>query len=77
MSRNSYHIIANIDGGWNVTRTGAERATRRFATQKDAIEFGRNISRSHATELIIHDRDGRLLGKEPFGNDPNPPRESK
>ena len=77
MSRNSYHIIANINGGWNVTRTGAERATRSFATQKDAIKYGRNISKSHATELIIHDSYGRLSSKETFGKDPNPPRESK
>lgn len=69
MSKNSYHVIAKIDGGWSVKRTGAERATRTFATQKDAIAFGRNISRSHATELIVHRKDGRLSSKESFGED--------
>lgn len=75
MSRKSYHVIANVNGGWNVKRTDAERATRSFASQKDAIEYGRSISRSHATELVIHGRDGRLSSKESYGKDPNPPRE--
>lgn len=75
MSKNSYHVIAKVDGGWSVKRTGAERATRTFATQKDAITYGRNISRSHATELIVHRKDGRLSSKESFGKDPNPPKD--
>ncbi len=77
MSRNSYHVIANINGGWNVKRTDAERATRSFASQKDAIEYGRNISKSHATELVIHGEDGRLFSKESYGNDPNLSRENR
>lgn len=77
MSRKSYHVIANVNGGWNVKRNDAERATRSFASQKDAIEYGRSISRSHATDLIIHGRDGRLSSKESYGNDPNPPRENR
>lgn len=77
MSRKSYHVIANVNGGWNVKRTDAERATRSFDSQKEAIEYGRSISRSHATELVIHGRDGRLSSKESYGNDPNPPRESR
>lgn len=77
MLRKSYHVIANINGGWNVKRTDAERATRSFASQKDAIEYGRNISKSHSMDLVIHGRDGRLSSKEFYGNDPNPPRESR
>ncbi len=66
MSKDSYHVIANVNGGWNVQRAGAERATRSFATQKEAIAFGRVLSRNHETELIIHGSDGRLAGKESF-----------
>lgn len=71
MSIKSYHIIANLKGGWNVIRTDAERATKSFATQKEAIEFGRSLSRNHDTELIIHERNGRLADKIFFGKDPN------
>ncbi len=76
MSSKSYHVIANVNGGWNVKRTGAERATRSFASQKDAIKYGRTLSRSHATELVIHNRDGRLSSKESYAKDPNLSRES-
>ncbi|MGI8883061.1 MAG: DUF2188 domain-containing protein [Pyrinomonadaceae bacterium] len=77
MSRKSYHVIANINGGWNVKRVDAGRATRSFATQKEAIKYGRDISKSHATELVIHKRDGRFSSKESFGGAANPVRESK
>jgi Uncharacterized protein conserved in bacteria (DUF2188) len=77
MSKNSYHVIAKVNGGWKVKRADAERATKTFATQKDAIEYGRSLSRSHATDLVIHGRDGRLSSKESYGNDPNPPRENR
>jgi len=75
MSKNSYHVIAKLDGGWNVKRSGAERATRSFATKKDAIQYGRGISKSHATELVIHGRNGRLTSKESYGRDPNPAKD--
>ena len=67
MSRKSYHVIANVNGGWNVKRIDAERATRSFATQKEAIEYGRNISKKLATVLVIHDSNGRLVYKESYG----------
>ncbi len=67
--RKIYRVIVNIDGKWNVKRSDAKRATRLFATQKDAIEFGRNISKSHATELIIHSADGRVSSKESYASD--------
>lgn len=77
MSKKSYHVIANINGGWNVKRNDAERAAKSFASQKDAIEYARGISRTHATDLVIHGRDGRLSSIESYGNDSNPHRESR
>jgi len=47
MSRKSYHVIAKLDGRWNVKRAGAERAVKSFTTQKEAIEYGRDISRGN------------------------------
>ena len=67
-------MMAKFYGGWNVIRAGAKRATRSFATQKEAIEYGRSISKSHATELVIHDENGRLAGKEFYGKDLNSPK---
>lgn len=72
MSKKSYHVIARIDGGWNVKRVGAERATKSFDTQKKAILYARKISITQDAELVIHNRDGRLLKKEVYGKDPKP-----
>jgi hypothetical protein len=71
MAKESYHIIANPDGGWAVTKTGAVRATRTFATKAEAVKCGRNISRDHSVELIIHRKDGRISERNSYGNGTN------
>ncbi|HEX8266251.1 MAG TPA: DUF2188 domain-containing protein [Pyrinomonadaceae bacterium] len=63
MSKKSYHVIAKVDGGWSVKRSGAERAARNFPTQEDAIKYGKSISKAHAADLVIHRKDGRLASK--------------
>ena len=52
------HVVPN-NGQWQVKRENANRATKTFNTQKEAIEYGRNIairqpkSRS-SDKTIIH-----------------------
>lgn len=43
-------------------------------TQAEAIKFGQVISRNHRTELIIHDRNGRLQERMSYSTD-SPPYE--
>ena len=66
--------MAKVDGGWKVVRANAGRATRNFDTQREAIEYARNISRKGNAELVIHGADGRTITRETYVNDPKPPR---
>lgn len=74
MSTKSHHVVPNNDGGWDIKKGGAERASGHFSTQKEAIDRGREISQSQNTELFIHGRDGRIREKDSHGNDSCPPR---
>jgi hypothetical protein len=75
MDRNSYHVMINIDGGWRVVRRGAARAMRIFKTQKEAIKFAQNVSRTHHAELVIHRENGRLQERRSYASDPNVSKE--
>ncbi len=77
MARKTQHVVPNKDGGWSVKKGGAERATKKFDNQKEAIAFGRNISKNQSSELIIHRKDGTIRDSLSYGNDPCPPKDKK
>lgn len=73
----THHVVPNPDGGWDVKRGGASRASSHHDTKQDAIDRGREISRSQRTEFRIHNKDGRIARSDSHGNDPFPPRDKK
>ncbi len=78
MSKRDYHVVPNKDrGGWDVKREHAERASDHFEKKSDAMERGRDLAREHKTELVEHDRRGRIRDPDSYGNDPIPPRDRK
>jgi hypothetical protein len=77
MSKKSHHVVPGPDGGWNVKKGDALRASRHFETKKDAESWGRRISRQEGSELVIHKRDGTIESKDSHGRDPMPPRDSR
>lgn len=70
----THHVVPDPNGGWNVKRGGAARATSHHETKRDAIDQGRAVSRSQQTELRIHNRDGKIGSSDSHGRDPNPPK---
>ena len=70
-SRNQ-HVVPR-DGGWAVRRANASRDTRRFETQREAIEAARRIAHNQGSELLVHGRDGRMRERRSYGDDPSPP----
>ena len=66
MSRMSQHVVPR-DGKWAVRKGGADKVTRRFDTQREAIEAGRELARKQRTELYIHGEDGRIRERNSFG----------
>lgn len=61
--------------GWDVKRAGAQGASVHTETKKEAIDRGRTISQNQGTELVIHNREGRISNSDSHGNDPCPPRD--
>ncbi len=71
---NSHHVVPNPNGGWDVKKAEAERASRHFDTKAEAEKAGRVISQNQNTEFVIHGKDGKIQRKDSHGNDPFPPR---
>lgn len=69
--------ITKKDGKWRVIGEGNSKATKTFDTQKEAIEFGRQIAKNQKSELVIHGVDGKIRDKDSYGNDSCPPRDTK
>ena len=73
MPRKGQHVVPR-EGKWAVRKAGADRITRCFDNQHDAIEAARDIARNQETELYIHGRDGRIRARDSYGKDPHPPK---
>ena len=70
----STHVVPNPKGGWDIKQDGAQRASAHFDNKQDAINRAREISKNQKTELVIHNKDGKISRKDSHGNDPFPPR---
>lgn len=77
MARKEHHVVPNPDGGWDVKRNDAQRASRHFDTKREAVDWGRDVSKRQETEFIPHGRDGRIQNPDSHGNDPNPPKDKR
>jgi len=77
MTRKSHHVVLNPEGGWNVKKGGADRASKTFAKKDRAIGFARKISKNQHTELVVHRKDGTIQFADSHGKDPNPPRDKR
>lgn len=67
------HVIKSGDK-WGVKGEGNARITRKFETQKEAIDCAREIAKNKSSELLVHAENGRIRQKDSYGNDPFPPR---
>lgn len=76
MAKKTTHVIANLDGGWSVKRGGATRAAKRFAKQRDAIAYARQICLDEESEFVLHRRDGTIQSWESYARDPQPRRDA-
>lgn len=80
MSENNRHVVPNPEGGWDVIKPNAQRASSHHDTQQDAIDRGREIvHNAGGGELRIHGRDGKIRDSDtvPPGRDPYPPRDKR
>ena len=67
------HVVPR-DGKWGVRKSGSDKVTKKFDTQREAIGEARRIARNQSTEVYIHGRDGRIRSRDSYGEDPYPPK---
>ncbi len=70
----THHVVHNPQGGWDVKRGRAGRASSHHGTKQEAIAQGREVSRNQVTELRIHNLISQIGSSDSHGGDPNPPR---
>lgn len=75
MTKKNQHVVPH-GGKWAVKGEGNEKNTRIVETQKEAIGIGRQIAKNNESELVIHDRKGRIRDKDSYGNDSCPPKDT-
>ncbi len=69
MPQTTHHVVPDPDGGWNVKKGGASRASRHFETKTGAVSWGREVSKNQGSEFVIHKKDGTIQRKDSHGND--------
>jgi Zn-dependent peptidase ImmA (M78 family)/transcriptional regulator with XRE-family HTH domain len=71
-------VSRNPEGGWDVDKPGANRASANLPTQRDADKRAAEILRNvGGGERITKGMDGKIRSKDTIapGNDPNPPKD--
>ena len=63
------HVVPH-ERGWAVMGDGNERLTSIHGQQRDAVAAARRIARNQGTDLLVHDRTGRITQWETL-IDPN------
>ena len=70
------HVLPN-KSGWAVRGEGNSRNTKITRTKENAVIRAKEIAKNKKSELIIHNKDGKISDKDSFGNDPHPPKDKK
>lgn len=69
MARRTWRVSPR-DGGWQVKRDGAARATRTVEGKGEAVTVARRIARENApSRVIIHRADGTVQAHSDYGDD--------
>jgi hypothetical protein len=66
----SIHVVPSPAGGWSVRKSGSERASRKFGTKEEAVDWGRAHSIDKGAELFIHRTDGTIQEKASYATEP-------
>jgi len=77
VAKRDQHVVPSTKGGWAVRRTGADRASKLFQTQEEAIRHGRELAKKEKSGLYVHRKDGTIRSRDSYGHDAYPPKEGK
>lgn len=70
--RRSVHVTyRESDGKWHVVSGDAHsKSQKNYATQKEAMQYGRKLAMETSSEFLIHGKDGKIRLSQSYGNDP-------
>lgn len=77
MSKGKNQHVTPKGDSWQVKGAGNDRATKITGTQKQAIDAAKEIAKHQKSDVVIHGANGRIRDKDSYGNDPNPPKDTK
>jgi hypothetical protein len=61
------HVVPEADDGWVVRTFDTSQIARPFSSKKDAVAYARTMARSRISEIVIHDRNGRVRCYDMYG----------
>ncbi len=64
-------------GKWAVIEEDSSIPLGIHGTQRNAVKHGREVAKERGVEHIIHGKDGKIQGRESYGNDPYPPKDKE
>jgi hypothetical protein len=76
MTGKNQHVVPHKNG-WAVKGANNTKATSVHPTQATAAAAARQIAINQQSEVVIHRPNGQIRDKDSFGNDPNPPKDTK
>ncbi|MEO8210851.1 MAG: DUF2188 domain-containing protein [bacterium] len=65
MRRKNQHIIP-LGSGWAVKEEGSRKFTIITDSKNTAIKVGRQIAKNEKSELVIHNKDGKIRDKKSY-----------
>ena len=76
MGKKNIHVVPN-GGRWAVKQAGSAKPKSMHRTQRAALAAGRKLAQGNKCELVTHRPNGEIRDSDSFGNDPNPPKDTK
>lgn len=59
------HVILK-NGSWVVKSIISNKTSKPFNTQKEAIDYGKNIAKNQKTDLIIYSKEGNIRDRKSY-----------
>ena len=58
-----YHVSKREDGKWQVKYRGGEKAIKLFKTQKEALDYTKQMAENQGGSMLVHNSKGKNKGK--------------
>lgn len=59
----TYHLVKRADGKWEVKFAGGQKAIKLFNTQKEAVEYSKQMAKNQGGSMLVHNSKGENKGR--------------